>query len=113
MLSFENTGFRHCWVHRRYPSELRTSYPCIDNTFAMPHGHKISADVQWIVVRLSSLLEPLDFSTYKGVSLRSVERILQYFNTHGTVQVSEQDCRKAELRGLDVEVSSPLLLISQ
>jgi hypothetical protein len=69
---------------------------------------KISTDVQWIIIRLQSLLRKEDISAYTGVSLRSIERILKYFNTHRTVKVPELEKRRYQsthLRDLDVEVS--------
>jgi hypothetical protein len=71
----------------------------------MPRGYKISADVQWIIVRLSSLLRKEDISIYTGISLRSVINILQYFNMHGTIEdrVPEKKKGRKQLRDLDVE----------
>jgi len=43
---------------------------------------------------------------YTGISVRSIVEILRHFNTHGTVEDSEQERkeRKWLLRDLDVEV---------
>jgi hypothetical protein len=72
----------------------------------MLRGRKISSDVQWIIIRLSSLLRKEDIAMYTGISVRSIVEILRHFNTHGTVEDSEQERkeRKWLLRDLDVEV---------
>jgi transcription initiation factor IIE alpha subunit len=76
----------------------------------MTRGSKIPAEVQWIVIRLSSLLKKEDISVYTGISVRSVERILLYFHAHGTIQSRESEQgRKKHLRDLDVEVSLIIL----
>jgi hypothetical protein len=75
----------------------------------MPRGTKISTEVQWIIIRLSSLFKKDDISIFTGVSVRSVERILLYYKAHGTVHdlaESEQRGKKKHLRDLDIEVSS-------
>jgi hypothetical protein len=75
-------------------------------TFKMPR-RRISADVQWIVVRLSSRFEKEEISVYTGISVRSIERILKFFKKHHTVQLTEQEKRRYQrthLRDLDVEV---------
>ena len=72
----------------------------------MARGTKIPAEVQWIVIRLSSLLKKDDIAIYTGISVRSVERILMHFHAHGTIQVREslQQVKRRHLRELDVEV---------
>jgi transposase len=73
----------------------------------MPQGRKIHADVHWIIICLSSLLRKEDISVYTGVSLHSVEKILRYYERHGTIQVQDTGNRgrKKQLRDLDVEES--------
>jgi transposase len=73
----------------------------------MPRG--ILPEVQWIVIRLSSLLVKDHISIYTGLSVRSIERILEHFNAHRTIIITrsqEKKQWKKHLRNVDVEVSS-------
>ena len=73
----------------------------------MPRGSKIPAAIHWIVIRLFSLLDPVDISIYTGISEHSVERILNFFKVHGTIDHKEEDRkrRRKYLCDQDVEVS--------
>ena len=73
----------------------------------MAKGRKIPVEVQQIIVRMSSLFKNEDISIYIGLPVRSIERILQYFKTHGTVEGSGQVPQgpRKHLRDIDVEVS--------
>jgi len=71
----------------------------------MGHGRVIPPETQRIIIRLSHILTKDDISVYTGVSLRSVERILAYFQKHGTIR--EPKARETKQRGLakdDVEI---------
>jgi CRP-like cAMP-binding protein len=72
----------------------------------MARGARIPAEVQWIVIRLSSLLKKDDIAIYTGISVRSVGRILMHFQAHGTIQVCEslQQVKRRHLRELNIEV---------
>jgi hypothetical protein len=75
----------------------------------MPKGCRISVEVQEIVVRMSSIFNKEDIAVYTGVSVRSIERILHHFKTHGMVKGRKQGeelvPRRRRLRDIDVEVS--------
>jgi hypothetical protein len=78
------------------------------NVPKMAKGCKIPVEVQQIIVRMSPLFKKEDIAIYSGVSIRSIERILHYFKTHGTVEGSRQGrhCSpRRHLRDIDVEVS--------
>jgi len=49
-------------------------------------GRSVSLDVQLIIVRLSARHCKEDISAYTDVSVRSVQRVLNYFRKHGTVK---------------------------
>ena len=74
----------------------------------MAHGQKVPVAVQWIVVRLSRLLRKEQIATYTGVSIRSIERILERFQKHGSIAESASERRggRKQLRDIDVEVRS-------
>jgi hypothetical protein len=73
----------------------------------MTRGSEIPVAVQWIIIRLSSLLQKEDISIYTGVSIRAVARILQYYRMHGGIKTQNAEERRGNrhLRDLDVEVS--------
>ena len=55
---------------------------------------------------------PDKIAFYTGISRRSVQRILNYFTLHGTVEPEkERKKRDKYLRDMDVEVSCPSLVI--
>jgi hypothetical protein len=74
----------------------------------MPRGKKLHPQVQEIIVRLSGIFNKQDVATYTGIPLRSIERILQHFNTFGFTENGETERRKhgpkRQLRDVDVEV---------
>jgi hypothetical protein len=78
----------------------------------MPRGQFHSPEVQWIVVRLCSTMSKEEVSIYTGVPVRSIERILSYYNTHGGVRETdlrkqvEPGTRSQQLRSIDIRVSS-------
>jgi hypothetical protein len=88
-----------------------TQHQCdTSSTSTMAKGCKIPVEVQQIIVRMSPLFKKEDIAIYSGVSVRSIERILRYFKTHGTVEGSGQGqpepCGpRKHLRDIDVEVS--------
>jgi hypothetical protein len=72
----------------------------------MTRGGKIARDVHYIAVRLSTIMGPDKIAFYTGISRRSVQRILDYFALHGTVEPDkERKKRDIYLRDMDVEVS--------
>ena len=60
----------------------------------MARGIKIPAAVHWIVVWLSLLLSAEDIAIYTGILLRSVERILQFFKIHGTIDHKSEERKR-------------------
>jgi transcription initiation factor IIE alpha subunit len=74
----------------------------------MPHGEKISPEVQWIILRLSKLLKNEQIAMCVGVSERSIRRIISHFREHGTIEVAgsvqEERTNNKHLRDIDVEV---------
>jgi hypothetical protein len=56
----------------------------------MPQGKTISADVQWIVVRLGATMSVVDVSMYADISQRSVRRIIAHFNKTGNIIIPNQ-----------------------
>ena len=73
----------------------------------MAKGCKIPVKVQQIIMWMSSLFKNKDISIYIGLPVWSIERILQYFKTHGTVEESGQVLQgpRKHLRDINVEVS--------
>jgi len=81
----------------------------------MPRGTKISTEVQWIIIQMSSSFKKDDISIFTGVSVQSVERILLYYKVHGTVHDlagSEQRGKRRHMCDLDIEVSSSVTCMS-
>ena len=91
----------------RFVSDSFHHSTTLGNHTRMPHGQKISPDVQWIVIRLSRLLRKEQIAIYTGVSIRSIERILEHFQKHGTVAglSGARHNRRKQLRDIDIEVS--------
>ena len=79
----------------------------------MPQGQTISRPVQEIVLRLSSLLPNEDIAFYTGVSLRSVECILQHFKSHGALPEAKERPGRTQkaLRDVELAVSSIFLYL--
>jgi transcription initiation factor IIE alpha subunit len=89
-------------------SELQLTPPTsFVNPSIMARGRKICADVQQIVVQLSSLLSREDIAAYTSISITSVNRILLYFEQHGAIddEPKERHKRAKLLRDEDVNVS--------
>ena len=82
----------------------------------MAKGCGIPVEVQQIIVRMSPIFKKEEIALYCGVSIRSIERILQYFQTYGSVEGSKQGRQhspRRHLRDIDVEVSfAKILLLS-
>ena len=51
-------------------------------------GKRISEEVQWIVVRLSTTMSREDIAMYTGVSHRKIDNILSTFNKSGSVKTN-------------------------
>ncbi|KAK2460232.1 hypothetical protein APHAL10511_007748 [Amanita phalloides] len=65
----------------------------------MGRSKAVSEDVQWIVVRLATKMKPDEISMYTGISVRSIERILAYFQSNRDVPAPKQSmhARKGKL----------------
>jgi len=50
-------------------------------------GKPIVEDVQWIIVHLSTIMEPFTIAMYTGVSRHKVNQILATFRHTGSVEV--------------------------
>lgn len=76
----------------------------------MVKGSKLSAEMHWVVVRLSSILKSEDIAMYTGISISSVQRILRYFDIHGTINHKDEERKRRQnyLRDMDVEVHNNL-----
>jgi hypothetical protein len=57
----------------------------------MARGQPIPPVVQWIIIRLATIMKWDIVAAYTGVSLRSVEHILSHFNKTGTVNTPPED----------------------
>jgi DNA-binding transcriptional regulator LsrR (DeoR family) len=51
-------------------------------------GKRISEDVQWIIIRLSTIMSREDIAMYTGVSQRKIDKVLSTFNKEGTVKAT-------------------------
>jgi hypothetical protein len=60
----------------------------------MVKGSKISAEMHWVVVQLSSIHKPEDIAKYTGISVSSIERILRFFKVHGTIDHKDEQCKR-------------------
>jgi len=56
----------------------------------MPQGKSLAADVQWIVIRLASVMTKDNIAFYTGVSARTIERILERYNHTGTIKFTDK-----------------------
>ena len=99
----ENLGFDRPFSEFEVPN----------NIASMVRGSKIPAAVHWIIIWLSSFFKPPDIALYTGVSERSVERILNFFKVHGTIDHKEEERkrRRQYLRDQDVEVCEVYYLL--
>lgn len=79
----------------------------------MGHGETQPPQVHWIVVRLSAVMPKENVSKFTGVSVRSVERILQHFRIYGTVKMDdlrkERVPQRGQLKDVDLQVSADQL----
>ena len=62
----------------------------------MGHGVVIPKEVQVIIVHLSAIFYTQQISMYTGVPLHSVQRILAYYNEHGTVKALDEERNRVE-----------------
>jgi len=77
----------------------------------MAKGKTIPPDIQWIVVRLSSIMDTLSIAAYVDIGERSVRRILAHFNEHEMVRdpksrdphLALERSSRHRLRELDIE----------
>ena len=53
----------------------------------MPQGKAVAEAIQWIIIRLSAILSPVDIATYTDISERKVRDILRYFDQSGDVKI--------------------------
>ncbi|KIJ50579.1 hypothetical protein M422DRAFT_245201 [Sphaerobolus stellatus SS14] len=71
---------------------------------AMAPGRKVSADLAWAVIRMSSVLSKADISSYTRLSIRTIETICARFRRMGdVVTVREIRRRRRTLTAGDVE----------
>lgn len=71
----------------------------------MTRGGQIARDVHYIIIRLSSVMVPDQIAFYTGISRQSVQRILDYFTLHGTVEPEKENKRDIYLRDIEANVS--------
>ena len=73
----------------------------------MPQGKPISEEVQWIVVRLGTVLLPEDVAMYLNISERKIRAILTHHKRTGEVDTPrrEQPNIYRKLQAEDIEVS--------
>ena len=78
----------------------------------MTQGSKIPLEVHYIIIQLSSVMKSDDIAIYTGVSLQTVNHILQYFAMHGRVE-GEKECkiRGGILHDTDLQVSFSAVII--
>ncbi|KAH9956892.1 hypothetical protein BC827DRAFT_732515 [Russula dissimulans] len=64
----------------------------------------ILEDVQWIIVRLSTIMDPFTIAMYTGVSRHKVDQILTTFRRTGSVEVRQntQVCKRRSLCDEDI-----------
>ena len=72
----------------------------------MPQGKAVTEAIQWIVIRLSAILSPVDIAAYTDISERKVRDILSYFDRNGDVKVPmrKQARLQRSLRDEDIQV---------
>ena len=72
----------------------------------MPQGKAVIEAIQWIVVRLSGFMSPVDIAAYTDLSECKVRDILSYFNQNGDVRVPTRECARIQtsLRDEDIQV---------
>lgn len=76
----------------------------------MPRVHQTSPEIQWAIVLLSRILDFEQIAMSLDLSVRSVQRIVSHFHTHGTIPNPGDNVIKKErkgnrhLRDVDVEV---------
>ncbi|KIO09220.1 hypothetical protein M404DRAFT_104481, partial [Pisolithus tinctorius Marx 270] len=78
----------------------------------MPQGQKISPELQWAIVRLSSIIGKDHIAAGLDLSIRTVRHVLSHFDAHGTIPylppmeaLSDEGKKKGNrhLRDADVE----------
>ena len=93
-------------VRGKWGDQLGCAQQPLHTVSLMPQGQTISRPVQEIVLRLSSLLPNEDISFYTGISLRSVERILQHFKSHGVLPEAKERPGRTRKALRDVELAA-------
>jgi hypothetical protein len=56
----------------------------------MARGQQTPPAIQWIVIRLATIMNRESVAAYAGISLRSVERILAHFNKTQTIKMAPE-----------------------
>ena len=56
----------------------------------MVSGKAISEDIQWIIIRLSAIMDLHEISMYTDIGLHSVQKILSWFKRTGEVNVAKR-----------------------
>ena len=72
----------------------------------MPQGKAVTEAIQWIIIRLSAILSPVDIAAYTDISERKVRDILGYFNRNGDVKIPVRERARihTSLRDEDIQV---------
>jgi CRP-like cAMP-binding protein len=74
-------------------------------------GRSVSVDIQLTIVRLSVRNCKEDIATYVDLSVRTVQRVLNYFHKHGTVKgldpkaILNRHSPRKQLSGFNLNVS--------
>jgi len=63
----------------------------------MVQGKAVSEEIQWIIVRLSAIMNPHEIAMYTDIGLRTVQKILSWFRRTGEVNVAQR--LKPQLHG--------------
>lgn len=97
----------------RYQIELTST--STSTSTEMGQGKATPEAVQWIVVRLSSVMSEEDIAMYADISLHTVQRILSHFNrTHEVIVPKSSKCHtQSALCDYDIEVWLYYLYVCQ
>ena len=70
-------------------STLSTIFQVLQHEF-MAKGKAIPESTQWIVIRLATCMPVDEIAMYTDIGVRSVKRLLAYFNKHGELNIPKQ-----------------------
>jgi hypothetical protein len=74
---------------------------------AMAQGKPIPEDVQWIIIRLGTVMTPEDISMYTNVNERTIRKILKFFKETEGIYVRDRSNEvrlNRSLNNCDIEV---------